>query len=217
MRTLPLLTLFVGLGLLLPDLAAAQSTSEAKRVHVSRLASVWQEQDARRSARGDARYDARDHDSDSDSDSDFDSDSDSDSDGRRGGVLRSDRRGADCRDVERDLDRAHDEWHRRNDRYEGDRRYEEEHRRVHDRMDRARERAGCDRGVGGTLSDIIFGRDGGARDGGRDRQDRRDRGGRDGGILDRLPVPGEGRDHPDRRSTPLGQLGQVLDDLLGGG
>ena len=202
-------------ALALPGAVSAQAGRTAKRVPLRRAAAVWmQARDGGWTSRAD------DRDSDGDSDRDRDSDSDSDSDGRRGGIFgrdsRGDRRRSDveCRDVERDLERAHDSWHRQNDRYRRDRRYDAEHERMHDRVNAARRRAGCDRGLGSTLEDIIFG------GGDRNRRDRGDRRGRtrDGGVLDRLPLPGGGRDAPRTGGTArLESLGDILGALFGGG
>lgn len=89
--------------------------------------------------------DPRDSDRDSDSDKDSDKDSDNDSDSDNGDRLRrgeSARGGRDSNrsrsheEVDRTLERAHGEWHRRNDGQRRDARWEREHDRVHDRLDR---------------------------------------------------------------------------------
>lgn len=142
----------------LPEGADAQSR-ERRRAEARRPASVWQVLDQRAGVNGGARDD--------------DSDSDSDSDDRWSNDRRtSDRRGeVSCARVDQQLERAHDQWHRQNDRYRGSRGYNEDHERLHDRIDRSRERAGCRstgaRGVGGVLEDIILGpreRDGSGRE-----------------------------------------------------
>ncbi|MHB1168357.1 MAG: hypothetical protein ACYC28_03650 [Longimicrobiales bacterium] len=126
------------LALVLVGTAAA----EAQRVP----ASVW--------SRVDSRWESRD---DRDSDSDWDSDSDR----RRGSVWdRSpDRRDRDrdrarkrypttARDIllgrtprgadKRQIDRIHEDWHRRNDRYKGTREWDRRHRELHRELDRMR-------------------------------------------------------------------------------
>lgn len=89
--------------------------------------------------------DDRDSDRDSDSDSDRDSDSDSDSDSDKDDRFRRGERARGGRDSDRSLshaevdgrfERAHDEWHRRNDGQRRDARWEREHDRIHDRVDR---------------------------------------------------------------------------------
>lgn len=124
------------LALVLVGTAAA----EAQRVP----ASVWSSVDS--------RWESRD---------DRDSDSDSDSDRRRGSVWdrSQDRRDRDhdrarnrypttARDIllgrtprgvdKRQIDRIHDDWHRRNDRYKGTREWDRRHRELHRELDRMR-------------------------------------------------------------------------------
>lgn len=177
----------------LPEGADAQSR-ERRRAEARRPASVWQVLDQRGGVYGEAR----------DDDSDSDSDSDGDSDGRWSNDRRtSDRRGeASCARVDQQVERAHDQWHRQNDRYRGSRGYNEDHQRLHDRIDRARERAGCRvtgaRGVGGVLEDIILG----PRD-------------RDGSGRESTRVPGR---LPDGRTpTTMQAAASVLGILLGSG
>lgn len=198
-----LLMLVPMLGLALPDGADAQSR-EKRRAEARRPASVWQVLDQRGAVNRGVR------DSDRDSDSDSDRDSDSDSDDRVGGVFdrsssrrTSDRRGqVSCARVDQQLERAHDQWHRENDRYRGSRGYNEDHERLHQRIDRSRERAGCRgtgaRGVGGVLEDIILG----------PRE-------RDGSGRESTRVPGR---LPDGRTpATLQTAASVLDILLGSG
>lgn len=165
----------------------ADGQSRSRRVQVRNPSSVWQ-------AARDGRHD-RSRDSDCDSDSDR---------RRRGGVYtRTGNRRVDCRSLDRELDRVHDDWHRRNDRYRGDRRYREEHDRLHDRIAHARARSGC-RDTRRSIEDIIFGRD--------DRMDRRDRD-RDGGVLGRLPRMPDGRTTPRWPDDRTSRDGGVLDRL----
>jgi hypothetical protein len=92
--------------------------------------------------RSDARWESRDDDSDSDSDSDR----------RRGRwdrrspggwldvILGGDRRTDRRADRRSELDRAHEEWHRRNDHRRRDREWHRQHQELHDRLERARRR-----------------------------------------------------------------------------
>ncbi len=124
-------------------LGAAAASAQARTP-----ASVW-------TRAGDVRWDSRDGDSDSDRDSD--SDSDSDRRYRRGSVYDRDRYPARypttrrdyprtardvllgrTRDRDRELDRIHDDWHRRNDRYRGTREWERRHEEMHRELERAR-------------------------------------------------------------------------------
>ena len=155
MQRLLMMCVMALVGLVLPGALSAQSGAQAKRVSMSRAATVWSQAPV---YGPDRRSDDRDSDSDSDSDSDLDSDSDSED--RAGGVFG--RRGGD-RDT-----------------------------------------------AGRTLEDIILGP--------RDREAPRERRDRDGGILKRLPLPGDGRDLPRTPGTArIDELGRVLDRLLGGG
>lgn len=143
--------------LVMTALLALGATTAAAQSRVP--ASVW----GRRLPDRDVRWESRNDDSDSDSDSErgsrrggiFDRDDDSDSDGRarRGGVFdrrdrRDDRRDRSdsqrARDIllGRNTDRAHDEWHRRNDRDRRDRDWQRRHDELHDRLDRTRRQSG---------------------------------------------------------------------------
>ena len=186
-----ILMLVPAVALSLPGAVEAQAKSKKtpKQIEVQQAASVWNTV-ARQSASRDVR------------DRDDDSDSDSDSDARRGRGSdrwengRSGQRGqTSCVRLERQLEQAHDEWHRRNDRYRGSRGYEQDHDRLHSQMDRAMQREGCQgrTGTAGTLEDIIFGRRGGTDD----------RGSR--------PFPGRGQ------GQGLETAAGVLEILLGGG
>lgn len=89
-------------------------------------------------SRRDSDRDSDDRDSDSDNDSDSDSDNDDRS--RRGDRARDGRvseRSRSHAEVDRALERAHEDWHRRNDSQRRDGRWEREHDRLHDRLDRA--------------------------------------------------------------------------------
>lgn len=109
----------------------------------------------------DVRWESRNGDSDSDSDSDWDSDSDDrrargsiwdrvDPRNRLPGRRAPDRRDRDERGnrggvLEREMERAHDAWHRRNDRYRNDREYRRRHEELHEQLARARRQAGVSR------------------------------------------------------------------------
>lgn len=112
----------------------------------------------------DGRWDSRNGDSDSDSDWDSDSDSDSDSEwrsrSRRGSIFdridprrrtddrrRTSDRQRDTR-LEREIARAHDEWHRRNDRARRDNAWERRHRAMHAELERVRRQQSRSRSPG---------------------------------------------------------------------
>ncbi|HEU5208158.1 MAG TPA: hypothetical protein VFU06_02000 [Longimicrobiales bacterium] len=118
------------------------TAAEAQRVP----SSVWTRSDVRRDSR-----DGRDSDSDSDSDSDRrrnrsvwdrypdrDRDRDRDRARNRYPTTARDVLLGRTRDRDRQIDRIHDDWHRRNDRYKGSREWDRRHQELHRDLDRMR-------------------------------------------------------------------------------